>query len=393
MPWKDTTAMEQKIEFINEYISNRHTITELCRAFEISRPTAYKLIDRYHKTGLDGLLTQSRAPINHPNRTCEEIELAILSLRKRHPRWGAKKIWKLLQSEFDLERIPSMVTIHNILKRNGFVLPRKRLRRVKPVFPIFDPKVCNEVWSADYKGKFLMGNKVYCHTLTIADSKSRFLFAAKGQYSERFKSAKTEFTKVFKEYGLPKQIHTDNGAPFGNVAALQRFTKLSYFFIDLGIEPVFSDPAHPEQNGRHERMHRDLKAECAKPPAYNLRAQQQKLNHFKTEYNEIRPHEALNLETPLSQHQYSLIEYPSKIKEFEYHDEIYPRYVCKNGAIRWKADYWVYLARGLAGKYVGMEELGEGIWRIHYRNVFLGYFDESLLNNKNKTTRLSLNMV
>jgi len=393
MPWKDTSAMEQKIEFIKEYISNRHTIAELCRAFEISRPTAYKLIDRYHKSGLNGLLIQSRAPINHPNRTCEEIELAILSLRGKHPRWGAKKIWKLLQGEFDLERIPSMVTIHNVLKRNGLVMPRKRLRRVKPVYPIFDPEVCNEVWSADYKGKFLMGNKVYCHTLTIADSKSRFLFAAKGHYREQFKSAKTEFTKVFKEYGLPKQIHTDNGAPFGNVAAMQRFTKLSYWFIDLGIEPVFSDPAHPEQNGRHERMHRDLKAECTKPPGYNLRAQQQKLNHFKTEYNEIRPHEALNLETPLSKHHYSSRKYPSKIREFEYQDGIYPRYVCRNGAIRWGSDCWVYLARGLAGKYVGMQELGEGIWRIHYRNVFLGYFDESLLNNKNKTTRLRLNNV
>ncbi len=200
-------------------------------------------------------------------------------------------------NDFSKEEIPSVVTIHNILKRNGLVCPQKRLRRVKPVYPIFDPKECNEVWSADYKGKFLMGNKIYCHPLTIADSKSRFLFTAKGHYHETLKLAKAEFTKVFRKFGIPKQLHTDNGSPFGSVRAIQRFTQLSYWFIELGIMPVFSDPAHPEQNGRHERMHRDLKAACAKPSAYDLKAQQRRLNHFVKEYNNIRPHEALAMET------------------------------------------------------------------------------------------------
>ena len=170
--------------------------------------------------------------------------------------------------------------MHNILKKNGFVSTKKRMRRIKPVYPFFDPKKCNEVWSADYKRKFLMGNKIYCHPLTIADSKSRFLCTAKGHYRENLKSAKEEFKNVFRKYGIPKQMHTDNGSPFGSVRAIQHFTQLSYWFIELGISPVFSDPTHPEQNGRHERMHRDLKAACVKPSAFDLKAQQRRLNKF-----------------------------------------------------------------------------------------------------------------
>ncbi len=171
MPWKETTTMEQKIEFICEWRTGKYTITELCKNFEISRPTAYKLINRFEKQGFEALKEKSRTPKNHPNATKENIVDGILKLKKKHPRWGAKKIKKLLFNDFTENEIPSVVTVHNILKRHGLVCPQKRLRRVKPVYPIFDPKECNEVWSADYKGKFLMGNKVYCHPLTIADSK------------------------------------------------------------------------------------------------------------------------------------------------------------------------------------------------------------------------------
>ena len=247
MPWKVTTTMEQKIEFICEWRTGKYTITELCKNFEISRPTAYKLISRFENQGFEGLKEQSRAPGKHPNATSEIIIESILNLKRKYKLWGAKKIRELLFKEFPKEEVPSVITVHNILKKNGFVCPQKRMRRVKPVFPIFDPKSCNEVWSADYKGKFLMGNKIYCHPLTIADSKSRFLFTAKGHYKENLKSAKAEFTRVFRTYGIPKQIHTDNGSPFGSVRAIQRYTRLSYWFIELGISPVFSDPAHPEQ--------------------------------------------------------------------------------------------------------------------------------------------------
>jgi transposase InsO family protein len=389
MPWKETTIMEEKVEFICEWNSGKYTITELCKGFEISRPTAYRLIQRYEKYGIEGLLERSKAPINHPNRTKEEVKKKILCLKKKHKEWGAKKLRILLFNDLPGNEVPSVVTIHNILSRNGLVCPQKRLRRVKPLYPIFDPKDCNEVWSADYKGKFLMGNKIYCHPLTIADSKSRFLFTAKAHYKENFKSVKTEFTRVFRKYGLPRQVHTDNGIPFGSVSAIQRFTRLSYWFIDLGILPVFSDPAHPEQNGRHERMHRDLKAACASPSAYDLRSQQRRLNSFVKEYNSIRPHEALGMETPAYVHEFSNRPFPEKISPYVYPAHMKTLNVIKNGAMRWKSYYWVYMSRALIGRQVGVEEIGEGVWKVFYRNVFLGYFNEKDIKSKHKSTRLS----
>ena len=393
MPWKETTTMEQKVEFICEWLTEKYTITELCNAFGISRPTGYRLIHGYEKMGIEGLLDQSKAPRNHPNRTKDVVEQKILHLKGKHPRWGAKKIHKLLFNHCTAENIPSVVTVHNILSKNGLVCPQKRLRRVKPIYPIFDPQDCNEVWSADYKGKFLMGNKIYCHPLTIADSRSRFLFTAKAHYKESFKSVKTEFTRVFRKYGLPKQIHTDNGGPFGSVSAIQRFTRLSYWFIDLGILPVFSDPAHPEQNGRHERMHRDLKAACALPSAYDLKAQQRKLNYFVKEYNYVRPHEALGMETPSKIHQHSSNPFPERIRKYEYPSHMKVMNVTQNGSIRWKSYYWVYMTRGLIGKQVAAEELGNGIWKVFYRNVFLGYFNEKNIREKQKSIRLCTNLV
>ena len=393
MPWKTTTTMEQKIEFICEWRTGKYTITELCRSFEISRPTAYKLINRFEKQGFEGLKKQSRAPSNHPNATKENIVESILNLKAEYKLWGAKKIRELLFKQFTKQEVPSVVTVHNILKKNGLVCPQKRMRRVKPTNPIFDPKSCNEVWSADYKGKFLMGNKIYCHPLTIADSKSRFLFTAKGHYKENLKSAKAEFKRVFRIYGIPRQLHTDNGSPFASVRAIQRFTQLSYWFIELGITPVFSDPGQPQQNGRHERMHRDLKAACVKPAAYDLKAQQRRLNHFVKQYNNIRPHEALDMKTPADMHDFSSRPFPEKIPDFQYDSKYKILKVTMSGAIRWKSYYWVYVSAALKGKYVAIEDIGNGIWRVFFRNVFLGFFDQRNLRNKQESTRLETNLV
>jgi hypothetical protein len=238
-----------------------------------------------------------------------------------------------------------------------------------------------------------MGNMRYCHPLTIADSKSRYLFTAKAQMQEDFESAKTEFTRVFRKYGMPKQVHTDNGGPFGSVSSIQRFTRLSYWFIDLGILPVFSDPAHPEQNGRHERMHRDLKAECSTPSGYDLKSQQRKLDAFVREYNQVRPHEALDMDTPAKVHKFSERPFPEYIKEWVYAPHLKVMNVVQNGSVRWKSYYWVFLTQSLIGKRVGAEEIGNGIWKVYYRNVFLGYFNEKNIKGREKSTRLSTNLV
>ena len=393
MPWKETTTMEQKVEFICEWLSRNYTITELCRQFGISRPTAYRLIQSYESYGIEGLIEKTRSPINHPNKTKKEVEEKILFLKGKHKNWGAKKLRILLFNSFTEDEIPSVVTVHNILNKNGLVCPQRRLRRVKPIFPIFDPKACNEVWSADYKGKFKMGDGKYCHALTIADSKSRYLFTAKGHQRETYISAKSEFSRVFRKYGMPKQIHTDNGSPFGAVSAIQRFTRLSYWFIDLGIMPVYSDPAHPEQNGRHERMHRDLKADCAKPPAYDLQRQQRKLNYFVKEYNNVRPHEALDMETPAKVHEQSDRVYPERIRKYDYPPGMKVMNVTQNGSIRWKSYFWVYMSRGLIGRQVAAEEVGNDVWKVFYRNVFLGYFNENDIRKKEQSTRLSTILV
>jgi hypothetical protein len=238
-----------------------------------------------------------------------------------------------------------------------------------------------------------MGNRVYCHPLTIADSYSRFVFEAKGMYQPTFIETQAAFIVVFKKYGLPQQIHTDNGSPFGSVQAISRLTRLAVWFIELGIEPVYSDPAHPEQNGRHERMHRDLKGEVTRPPGYDLRAQQRKLNYFVKEYDELRPHEALGNKTPFQVHQISPRPYPDKINEWEYEKEFKVRYVCRNGAIRWGHRGWVGVSTCLSEKYIGMLELGNGIWEVYFRQKRIGYLDEKLMRIQDDEGRRKRNLV
>ncbi|MDA8596672.1 integrase core domain-containing protein, partial [Flavobacteriaceae bacterium] len=387
------TIMNQKLDFICDWISGSYTITELCKAYQISRPTAYKYISRYENEGISGLKQRVRRHQNHPFKTDQNVVNEILRLKEKYKHWGAKKIKVLLLNSFSNNQIPSVTTVHAILKNNGLVRKQKRRRKIELINPIFDPKQCNEVWSADFKGKFKMGNTKYCCPLTIQDSKSRFVFAAKGMFKETFKDTKSEFTKVFRKYGIPKQIHTDNGTPFGSISSIARYSRLSYWFIDLGIQPVFSDPARPDQNGRHERMHRDLKAYCTKPPAYEMKAQQRLLNRFIKEYNNIRPHEALNMNTPSKIHSFSTKPFPERIPKYTYDTSLKIMRVTQNGSCRWNSYYWVFLSSSLANKYVAAQEIGNGIWKVFYRDVALGYFSEHDLRGKEARTRLTQNIV
>lgn len=378
VPWKDVSSMEQKREFINLFLSGKYSLSELCRQFNVSRPTGRLYVNRFKEHGDDGLNALSRAPHTIPLKTDPEIEKAICEFRRQKPNYGIEKILKVLSAQFSEDRLPALSTGNLILKRNGLVIPKKRLRRVEPVHPIFDPSEPNEVWSGDYKGKFKMGNGVYCNPLTIADSYSRFVFKAKGMHEATLEGCQKGFEETFREYGMPQQIHTDNGPPFGSTQSLCRLTRLAVWFIELGIEPVYSDPGHPEQNGRHERMHRELKAEATRPPGYNLQAQQRKFNAFLREYNEERPHAALGLETPAKIHRPSTRQYPEKIREWDYPKEMVVRYVCRNGAIRWGHSGWVGVTTALNEKYVGLEEMGEGIWGVYFRKKRLGFFNEKV---------------
>jgi transposase InsO family protein len=375
MSWKETTVMDQKQEFILLWKAGKHTVTALCEIFSISRSTAYKYIKRYKQYGFAGLPERSRRPHTFPRKTEDVIEEEIVKLREKHTRWGSRKLLVLLEDKFPHAELPGYTTINTILKRHGMVKERKRRGKVEPKKPIFDPHVPNEVWSADYKGKFRMGNKKYCYPLTIADSYSRYVFSAKGLHSATAANTKPVFIDVFRKYGMPEQIHTDNGAPFAHINSLGRLSKLSVWFMELGIQPVFSDPAHPEQNGRHERMHRELKGECTRPPGRTLQAQQRKLNRFVKEYNEIRPHEALGMKMPASVHEISDRKYPETIVEWEYPKEVIEKYVSHNGAVRTGKNDWLFLTTALSGKNVGFEEIGNRIYRIYFREFFLGYAD------------------
>lgn len=369
----------EKQKFIILYASGKFTKTELCAGFGISRPTGDAILKRYETEGWAALEERPRHHINHPFKTVKDIEDTIIAERKKHRHWGGKKLRTLLVRDYDFDdmHIPSVTTVNNILKRNGLVESRRRVRRhLENRYPVYDPDHPNQFMSADFKGKFPMGNRQYCNPLTIADTFSRYLFAIQALERPDTESCKPIFDKVFREYGLPEYLHTDNGAPFGNANSLRRMTQFSVWIMDVGSTPVYSDPAHPEQNGRHERMHRDLKAQATRPAAANLRAQQKKFNEFLLEYNTVRPHEALDMKTPANVYRRSNREYNGTIQAWDYSKEQRPKLVTVNGAVRWNVDHLIMISTALSGRYVAFEEVADGIWRIMYRHVALGYFSE-----------------
>ena len=372
--------------------SGNYTMTSLCDRFNISRTTGHKLVKRFLDQGESCLKVNSTTPHTSPNKTPKKVEDAIIRLRKKYPNWGARKLKVLLERKVINENIPSETTINCILKRNNlFTAKRRRNPKEGKLFPKFDPSAPNEIWSADYKGKFKLGNKRYCWPLTICDSNSRIILGIDCHYRPDYKSVKHSYIKAFREYGLPEFMHTDNGTPFGSIRSPKRYSKLCYWLIDQGVIPVFSDPASPQQNGRHERMHKDLKAFCRHKIKRTLSKQQIIMNDFMTEYNTIRPHESLNMKTPSSVHSKSNRTYNERKIPYEYPLHFKVNKVCKNGAARWGAYNWLWVSRAAVGRYIGAEEMGNGIWNIYYRNVLLGYMDEKLISEKE--TYLHINKI
>jgi len=379
MPWGVKSMESEKQKFVMLYETGRFTKSDLCAQFGISRPTGDAILKRYQKEGWDALRERSHRPGRHPFTTAKEIEDAIVKKRKRYVHWGARKIIELLRRDPKVQTvlIPSETTVNNIMKRHGLTLVRRKApRRIEDRQPVYDPKEPNEIWSADFKGKFRLGNRAYCHPLTIADSYTRYLIAIKGLENPNTESSKPIFDKAFCEYGLPQFMHTDNGAPFGNSMSLRRMTQLSVWLMDLGITPVYSDPGCPQQNGRHERMHRDLKAEATRPPAMTLAAQQKRFDAFRREYNTVRPHESLGMKTPCEVHKKSDRVYTRRIREWDYDKALQTKLVTVNGAVRWNSEYFVMISTALSGRYVGFRDEGNGVWGIWYRHVLLGYFSE-----------------
>lgn len=371
--------MDEKASFILEWESGESTVSELCTSFGISRTLGYRYIARYLLQGVAGLQEQSRAPRRVWNRTSKEVEEAIVEWRRKRPRLGPLKLQEKLRKRQRAGKLPGVSTIALILKRYGLVKKRRRVRRIREVHPIFKAKAPNEIWSVDFKGEFRMGNMRYCYPLTVMDAYSRYVLAVVGMHRPTFEGTKAVFQALFRKHGLPKQIHSDNGEPFASAVSLSRLTRLAVWFMDLGIEPVYSDPGHPGHNGSHERMHEELKAEATRPPGYSLGPQQRKLDAFRRDYNEERPHQALGQRKPKEFYNNSPRRLPRKIVKWSYPEGMSVKYVCRNGALRWGGSKWVVVSTTLIEKYVGLQEMAKGKWRVYYRDKLLGYLDEHTL--------------
>jgi transposase InsO family protein len=363
--------MDQKTQFIADYLRRTLSLTELCELYSVSRKTGYKWIDRYLKAGPSGLEDRSHKPCSSPNQTPQHVVEAIIEVRCRHPSWGAKKLLSILQQRHPSWSLRGRSTVCDILHRHGLVPKKRHPRHIghpgKPTTLIAAP---NDVWSADFKGQFKTGDGLYCYPLTVADGYSRLLLGCQALSSTRVAEAKPVFTRLFKEFGLPKRIRTDNGVPFAT-NTLGRLSQLSAWWVRLGIFPEFIEPGKPQQNGRHERMHRTLKAETTRPPARTRRAQQRRFDRFRQEFNSERPHEALDMQSPASRYEASPREMPSKLPPLEYPDRFEVRYVSANGGIRWH-HRWVNVSHVCVGEYVGLEEIADGIWNVYFGPLKLG---------------------
>ncbi|WOB06859.1 IS481 family transposase [Piscinibacter gummiphilus] len=378
MPWKETSTMDAKVAFILDWNSQKYQMTELCARYGVSRKTAYKWVNRYLEHGPDGLWERSHAPQRSANRTPDEVEQAIVQCRLRHPSWGPKKLlWTLQRRQPQLE-LPSRTTVAEILKRNDLVLAKKRPRPVghpgRPSMAVTKP---NDCWSMDFKGQFRTGDGVYCYPLTVTDNHSRYLLACQGLPGTLLEPTQAMLTKVFKEYGLPSRLRSDNGVPFA-AYTLGRLSRLSVWLLKLGVMPELIEPGKPQQNGRHERMHRTLKDETLKPPGANARVQQRKFNVWRREFNEDRPHEAHDGLTPHDVHVSSSRRMPSKLLTPEYPDRFEVRYVSANGGMRWYKK-WVNVSSVLIGEYVGLEEVDDGQWDVYFANYRLGRLNERFM--------------
>jgi len=376
MPWKETTPVDQRLRFIAALSSCRWTMTELCRMYGISRKTGYKWSIRYGEEGLDGLKDRSRRPKSCPHRTAERCERKLVEERTKHPTWGARKLLVRLRRQYPDWRWPAASTATDLLKRHGLVTPRKvRRRKPAPAKPVVESVQPNDVWTADFKGEFRTGDRQMCYPLTVADHHSRFLLACSGRRSTARARAIPVFEETFRTYGLPRAILTDGGSPFSSPQAPRRLSRLAVWWIKLGIEPLVIEPGRPDQNGRHERMHRTLKAETARPPAASLRDQEVAFDRFRSEYNHERPHEAIGQVAPAELYDRSPRPYPSQMPQVRYPGHFEVRRVQAKGDICFQGRRH-FLSGALGREWVGLEEIDEGLWSVQFGSFLLGRYDE-----------------
>ena len=370
--------MEEKLRFVFEYDSGQHTMTELCQRYAIARETGYVWVRRYRQAGVPGLMERSRTAHRHSNQMAEEIERMVLELRQAHMRWGPRKLKKILERDEPGRTWPATSTIGALLKREGLVVARKKRSRTAPYTqPLAHADGANRVWCADFKGWFRTADGERIDPLTISDAHSRYLLRC--QAVEKTDTARVQaiFEAAFREYGMPAAIRTDNGPPFAS-SAVAGLSRLAVWWIKLGIVPERIAAGHPEQNGRHERMHRTLKQEVAQPAAANRRKQQRALDKFRQEYNQVRPHEALHMSTPAAVYEPSHQEFPASVPEPEYPKGMRTRSIRRRGHFRWE-QHEVFLSEVLWGERVGFLQLDQRWFTIYFAQYPIARFDSQEL--------------
>ena len=365
--------MDERLRFVAR-LEEGEKMAELCREFGISRKTGYKLLARYRDEGSEALTDRSRRPVRYANQLPPQIEALVVRAKRDKPHWGARKIRELLVRRLpgDL-RVPATSTIHTVLDRHGLVARMGRPRRRAQGTPLSTGARPNDLWCADFKGEFRLGNTRYCYPLTVTDHASRFLLLCEALDSTREEPAIAAFQRLFAERGLPDAIRSDNGVPFASPNALFNLSRLSVWWLRLGIAIERIKPGHPQQNGRHERMHLTLKKETTRPPRMNSLQQQARFDDFMTEFNTERPHDALGMRTPAELYTPSSTPYLG-LPDLTYplHDREHLVTACGRICMHRKK---INISTVLAGQKLGLKEVDDGIWLVSFMHYDLGYID------------------
>lgn len=372
MPWKESRPVDMKVEFVRR-LKLGETMSDLCREFGIHRQTGYEVVRRFEECGVEGLLPRSRKPKHSPTVTSAEVVALLVETRRKHTTWGAKKLKLVLEKRHDL-KLPAESTLSAILKREGLVEPRRSRPRFRSQpTSLRIAHAPNDLWCFDYKGQFRLGDRSYCYPLTATDQFSRFFLCCEGMEAIDEEAALEAALRTFRKYGLPTAIRTDNGTPFASTG-LANLSRLSAFFMRLGIELERIEPGHPEQNGRHERMHRTLKADTARPAKANLLQQQERFDAYLPEFNTVRPRESLGMRRPADIYTPSTRPMPAQLEDLTYpfHDDVLT--VGRWGQVCFRGRVY-RICQALRDHSVGIRELDDGTWRVTFMELDLGVID------------------
>jgi putative transposase len=373
MPWKECHVVDERLRFIARLLDGEQ-MAALCTEFGISRKTGYKIYDRYKDCGVHGLTDRSRRPYRHANQLPMAIEKGIVRLKREYPTWGAPKIRERLRRRYPEVQCPAISTVHAVLDRHGLVTRRRRRRYHPEGTMLSRPTQPNDLWCADYKGEFMLADRRYCYPLTVTDFASRYLITCEALSTTQELYAFSVFERAFKDFGLPQAIRTDNGLPFSSAHALYGLSKLSVWWLRLGIQIERIQPGHPEQNGRHERMHLTLKTEATKPAAANFLQQQARFDIFIDRYNHERPHQALGMQVPGELYARSPRLYRTLADlDYPFHDWTATVTTC--GRICYNGRK-INLSQVFAGQTVGVKQVSDQIWLVTFMQYDLGYFDD-----------------